>query len=119
MAKSKFIPREHKLSTISVLESILMKVILQPHLKIRLKQRKIPQNYPGKILAKSDTRYFDTLTGHLIAIGELQYNKKLRLMAVVYDIISDEIQVITIHPVSKQEITNKVQRKRWIKNEAS
>ncbi|MBI2019458.1 hypothetical protein HYS95_02175 [Candidatus Daviesbacteria bacterium] len=94
-----------------------MKITLQPHLKIRLKQRQIPQDYPEKVITKPESKYFDNLTKHLIAIRGLKYNKKLRPMAVSYDIIENEIQVITIHPISKQEITNKVQRERWAKNE--
>jgi len=38
-------------------------------------------------------------------------------MAAAYDIINNEIQVITIHPTTNQEISNKLSRKRWIKNE--
>lgn len=65
-----------------------MKIVLRPHLKIRLEQRKIP-------------------------LKRLRYNQKLRLMVVAYDIIGDEIQVITIHPIAKQEIDNKVRVVRW------
>lgn len=94
-----------------------MKIILRPHLKIRLEQRKIPQDYPNKIFTKPEFRYFDTLTDHLIAVKKLEYSKKVRLMVVAYDIISDEIQVITVHPITNQEINNRVRRKRWIKDE--
>ncbi len=92
-----------------------MKIILQSHLKIRLAQRKIPQNYPEKIIRDPDNKYFDTETKHSIAIKYLEYNGKLRPMAVSYDIIVDETQIITIHPTSEQEIVNKVRRERWIK----
>ncbi|MCL4366226.1 hypothetical protein M1437_03295 [Patescibacteria group bacterium] len=100
-----------------MLRLILVKIVLQPHLKIRLEQREIPQNYPSKILIKPDTKYFDNLTGHFIAVRKLLYNKKLRLMAVAYDIISDEIQIITIHPISRQEIINKLFNWWWTENE--
>lgn len=94
-----------------------MKITLQPHLKIRLIQRKIPQNYPSKVLAKPESEYFDTLTKHSIAVRQLKYNEKLRSMVVAYDIIEEIIQVITIYPISNQEIENRIQRKRWIKYE--
>ena len=94
-----------------------MKIILRPHLKIRLEQRKIPQNYPGKILARPESKYFDILTSHLIAVRQLEYNGKVRPMTVAYDIIDNEIQVITVHPITNQEINNRVQRRRWIKDE--
>ena len=94
-----------------------MKIILRPHLKIRLKQRLIPPDYPTKIVKEPDQTYFDTLTDRHIAIKTLEYNGKLRPMAVAYDIIENTIQIITIHPTTEQEISNKVYRGRWIKDE--
>lgn len=35
-------------------------------------------------------------------------------MAVAYDIIEDEIQVITVYPTSRTEIDNRLKRGRWI-----
>ena len=94
-----------------------MKTVLQPHLKIRLEQRNIPQNYPEKIVSSPDAKYFDTQTDHTIAVKSMEHSGKLRPMAVSYDIIVDTIQIITIHPVSEQEIQNKLERGRWIKYE--
>ena len=94
-----------------------MKVILRPHLKIRLKERLIPESYPGKIISKPDAKYFDTATNHQVAIKELAYNGKLRPMVVAYDIIEKDLQVITVHPASNQEIKNKVLRGRWVRYE--
>lgn len=96
-----------------------MKIVLQPHLKIRLAQRKIPQNYPERIITNPDSKYFDTATNHFIAIKRLNYNQKLRPMVVSYDIIGDIIQIVTVHPVNDQQIQNKLKRRRWIKNEES
>ena len=96
-----------------------MRIVLQPHLKIRLQQRKIPPNYPRKILNKSESKYFDNLTGHFIAVRNLEYNEKLRPMVVAYDIIGREIQVVTIHPEDDQEIQNRLKSGRWIKYEES
>ena len=92
-----------------------MKIILRPHLKIRLKQRKVPGKYPEVIVKYPEEKFFDTETGREIALKRLEYNQKMRPMVVVYDIIEREIQIITIHPVTEQEIQNKVKRKRWIK----
>jgi hypothetical protein len=94
-----------------------MKVTLSSHLQIRLEQRKIPQSYPEIIVKNPDKKYFDLGTNHQIAVKQLEYNGKLRPMAVSYDIIDSEIQIITIHPINKQEIENKLTRRRWIKNE--
>lgn len=38
-------------------------------------------------------------------------------MIVAYDIIGEETQIITIHPISEQEIQNKLVRGRWVKYE--
>lgn len=94
-----------------------MKIVLRPHLKIRLKQREIPLNYPDKIVAQPEQKYFDNQTGHHIAIKKLEYNGKVRPMVSAYDIISKEIQIITVHPITYQEINNRLERQRWIKNE--
>ncbi len=94
-----------------------MNILLSSHLKIRLRERKIPQNYPSKILSQPDRQYIDTVTNHSIAVKKLAYNRKVRPMVVVYDIIESEMQVITIHPITDQEIANKLERRRWIKNE--
>lgn len=96
-----------------------MKIILKPHLKIRLKQRQIPQNYPTKILTKPDERYFDTLSGRQIAIRKLKYKDKLRPMMVAYDIIEKDLQIITMHPENNREIENRIKKGRWIKYEES
>lgn len=91
-----------------------MKIVLRPHLKVRLEQRNIPQSYPKKIVSNPDAKYIDTLTSHAVAVQKMEYNEKLRPMAVAYDIIGNIIQIITIHPVSEQEIQNKLKRGRWV-----
>lgn len=88
-------------------------------MKIRLKEREIPQSYTTKILSKPDEKFIDTQTNHRIAVKRLAYNGRTRPMVVAYDIIGKEIQVITIHPSSSQEIKNKISKGRWIKNEKS
>lgn len=90
-----------------------MKILFSSHLKIRLKERKIPRNYPNKIIAKPDMQFIDMLTNYKIAVRNLKYNFKVRPMVLVYDIIASGIQVITIHPISSKEIDNKVKRGRW------
>ena len=94
-----------------------MKIVLQPHLKIRLKQREIPPDYPSQIFSQPDNQYLDTLSNHQIAVKKLKYNGKLRPMAIAYDIIKYEIQIITVYPVTDQEISNRIKRRRWIRYE--
>lgn len=94
-----------------------MRILLRPHLIIRLKERSIPQDYPSKIVSDPDDKYFDTATQHQIAIKKMGYNGEIRPMVVAYDIIEEDLQIITIHPTTEQEINSKLRRERWIKNE--
>lgn len=93
----------------------LVQIILRPHLKIRLKQRLIPLDYPKMVIISPDTKYQDNLTKHSIAVKQLVYGEKQRLMVVVYDIINTQIQVITIYPTKPKDIKSKLRNKRWIK----
>lgn len=96
-----------------------MKIILQPHLKIRLKQRFIPRSYPKQIVSEAEFCFFDPLTKHQIAIKVLKYAGKYRPMVVAYDIMDAEIQIITVYPTDEQEIKNRVLSRRWVKYEKS
>lgn len=92
-------------------------IILRNHLKIRLAERKIPQNYPETILKNPAEKFSDSVTGHQIAVKSLRYGGRLRPMAVAYDIIGSDLQVITIFPTSNLEIENRVKSGRWIRDE--
>lgn len=94
-----------------------MKIIYREHLRRRLKERKIPKSYPKRIFLNSRQRFFDTGTNHHIAVDELEYADKLKSLAVSYDIIGSQIELITIHPISDTEILNRVESGRWIKDE--
>lgn len=94
-----------------------MKIVLRPHLKIRLKERSIPANYPKKIITSSNSQYFDTLTKHFIAIKKLKYGEGLKPMVAAYDIIDHQIQVITCYPTKLKDIKSKLKNKRWTKYE--
>lgn len=92
-----------------------MKIVYRAHLKRRLHERKIPDDYPKKIYLAAEQKYFDAATSHNIAVSKLKYAEKLRSMAVSYDIIGEQIEIITIHPISDKEIGNKIKTRRWIK----
>lgn len=94
-----------------------MKITYRDHLKRRLKERKIPNSYPRKVFVNSSKRFFDNGTSHHIAISKLQYAGKLKSLAVSYDIINSQIELITIHPISDQEINNKIKSRRWTLDE--
>lgn len=94
-----------------------MKIVYKPHLKIRLKQREIPTDYPKRIIESPEQEYFDTLTKRNVVIKKLEFERKLRNILVAYDIIEDIIEAVTIHIISDREIQTKVQAGRWRKYE--
>jgi len=96
-----------------------MKIVYRPHLKRRLKQRKIPYDYPKKIYFRAKQKFIDTETDHYIAVSKLEYAGKLRNLAISYDIIGQNIEIVTVHPTSDQEINNKIKSGRWVKDEKS
>lgn len=96
-----------------------MKIIYRPHLKRRLNERKIPYNYPKRIYIEAKQKFFDTETDHHIAFSNLQYAEKLKNITISYDIIGQNIEIVTIHPISDKEIENKIKSGRWVKDEKS
>lgn len=94
-----------------------MKIVYRPHLIRRLKERKIPNDYPKKVYRQYEQKFFDTATSHNIAISKLEYAEKLRNMAISYDIIGENIEILTIFPISDREIENKIKSERWTENE--
>ncbi|OGM33399.1 hypothetical protein A2803_04335 [Candidatus Woesebacteria bacterium RIFCSPHIGHO2_01_FULL_44_21] len=92
-----------------------MKIIYRPHLKRRLKERKFPDDYPHKIYKEAKFRFFDTQTKHHIAIAKMEYADKLRNLSISYDKIGNKIEIITIHPISDEDIKSRIKSKRWQK----
>ena len=87
------------------------------HLKLRLKVRNIPEDYPNQIFQKPEQKFFDNSEKTFIAVKKLNYNKKLRNMMIAYEEKDDLINIITIHPITDEKIIKRVLNKRWTKNE--
>ena len=94
-----------------------MKIIYRPHLRRRIKERQFPVYFPRKIYNQAKIHYLDTKTNHAIAVVKLKYAGKSRNLAISYDIISENIEIITIHPISEKELKNKINTGRWKKYE--
>ena len=95
----------------------ITKITYRQHLIRRLKERKIPKDYPKQIYIQSKKHYFDKDSGHFVAVLKLYYADKFRNMAAVYDKIDQNIEIITNFPISTSELSNKINSGRWIKNE--
>ena len=85
------------------------------HLKTRLKARNIPNHYPEEIFLHPETNFIDNIEGHIIAIKKLEYNGKVRDMMVAYDEANSEVSIITIHPISLEDINKRRRTGRWTK----
>ena len=90
-------------------------IIYSSHLMLRLRLRGIPYHLPKKIYQTSKEHYFDTITLKKIAIKEVKYKNKLREMAVVYEEIDNQINLITIHPLKKYQKISRIKSERWQK----
>lgn len=90
-----------------------MEIYYTNHLKLRLKIRKIPEEYPKIIYENADQKFFDNVENTNIAIKRLKYNKKLRNMMIAYAMKDNKIEIITIHPISNEKIINRTLSGRW------
>ena len=95
----------------------MTKIEYTGHLKLRLKIRNIPENYPKEIYQKPEQKFFDNVEKTFIAIKKLHYNKKLRNMMIAYEEKEDLVEIITIHPIIDEKIINRIMNGRWTKNE--
>ena len=93
----------------------MAEVVYTDHLKLRLKIRKIPEEYPKRIYENPEQKFFDNAEGNFIAIKRLEYNKKLRNMMIAYEEKEDKIEIVTVHPITDEKIINRVMSKRWTK----
>lgn len=87
------------------------------HLKLRLKIRNFPEDYPKLIYQNPEKKFFDQIERNKIAIKRLKYNNKLREIMIAYTEENGEIDIVTIHPISEEKISNRIISGRWIKNE--
>lgn len=73
-----------------------MDIVYTEHLRWRMKIRGIPENLPRVVFEKAKKHYYDLQRNHWIAVGQIYYRNKFRLMIVAYDIINDTIEIITV-----------------------
>lgn len=90
-----------------------MKLILTDHIKIRLRQREIPRKVVKEIISQNLENYWDNLRNHHIVIGKLNYHGVDRKILVAYDTIDKEIEAVTIHPVTDNQIKQRLNSGRW------
>jgi hypothetical protein len=84
------------------------------HLKFKLQVRRISEKLPERIYRQAKQRYFDHETGRHVAILSVIYHNHRQLMMIAYDEFEDYIEIVTIHPIEKQQIRHRVISGRWI-----
>ena len=92
-----------------------MKIIYTAHLRFRLKVRNIPSPLPKKIFKKAKEHYYDSLTGHYVAVNKIEFKNKIREFALTYDKKEDVIELITIHPLKAYQKITRINLGRWQK----
>ncbi len=91
-------------------------VIYTDHLSLRLKIRKIPNDYPRIILREPDQTFFDTVEQTHTAIKKHAYNGKTRCMMIAFERSEGDVRIITIHPIQDEKIIRRIKSGRWLKN---
>jgi len=89
----------------------MTKIEYTNHLLNRIKLRKISKNIIKRILKSPKFLFFDTLNQTKIAIGKV--NNIHYMIAYLDD--KNKWKVITIHPIKKSQIENRLKKKRWVK----
>lgn len=92
-----------------------IKIKFTVHLKTRLEQRGISTRIVKEIFEQKIENYWDNLRNHHIVIGIVNYQGKHRKLLAAYDRIEVEniAEVITIHPITDEQIKNRLASGRW------
>jgi hypothetical protein len=90
-----------------------MEIKYTAHLEFRLRIRNIPYEVPRRVYAKAQEHYVDNLTKHNIAIGTMEFQGKVREMAVSYDKTEKGVELITVHPIKPYQKRSRINIGRW------
>ena len=93
----------------------MKKIVYSSHLRLRLKLREIPYLLPKEIYQTSKEHYFDKETLKKVAIKKVKFKEKFREMAVIYEEINNQINLITIHPLKDYQKISRIKSGRWQK----
>ena len=83
------------------------------HLQFRMRLREIDEALPENIYRFAEEYYYDTATNLFIAVKKARYQGKNRDIAVTYQESTNEILLITIHPLKQRQKENRIQTNRW------
>jgi len=92
-----------------------MEIVYSKHAEHRLRIRGIPFDLPAKMVEEAEERFFDTETGHLIAVKRTELYGKIRDVMVAYLQEMETFTVLTIHPLKEGQKENRLKIGRWRK----
>jgi len=90
-----------------------MEVRHSSHLQFKLRVRKISETLPERIYRESKQRYQNHHTLRHIAVMQVYYKRRRTLMMIAYDQFADYAEIVTIHPITKDQIQDRVRIGRW------
>ena len=70
---------------------------------------------PRIVFEQAEESYFDTETGHFIAVMRVSLYNKNREVMVAYAIEEDIVTLLTIHPLKESQKQTRVKARRWRK----
>jgi len=77
--------------------------------------RGIPKDLPQIVFHEAESRFHDEITGHHVALKEVSYAGKRRLIMVAYDIKDDIVEIITVHPIGGRQVEARINSGRWVR----
>ncbi len=89
-----------------------MEVKYSRHLQFRMGMRKIPAGMPEQIYRESKQRYYNHHTFRHIAVMQVHYLRRRTLMMIAYDQFAEYAEILTIHPITRKQIQNRIREGR-------
>ena len=90
-----------------------MKYFYTDHLLFRMGLRDIPEEFPREIYQHADERYRDMRTGRKIAVKRVEFQGRVREMAVVYEEEANDVRLVTIYPLKQGQKDQRIINGRW------
>ena len=90
-----------------------MEIQYSPHLQFKLRVRGIANDLPAQIYRESKQRFYNHHSVRRVAVMETLYLKRRTLMMIAYDQFPDRVEIVTIHPITKSQIQDRVRDGRW------
>lgn len=90
-----------------------MEVRYSTHVQFKLKVRNIAPEVPRRIYFESNQRYKNHHTVRFVAIMTVYYHRRHTVMMIAYDQHPEYAEIITIHPITKDQIKDRLASGRW------